>query len=128
MAGGSIIVGPKGDTLAEPVVGEETILDAVETITERARFDPAGHYMRPDLFKLSVDFSRHAPLHGAPGKRVLRDRQEDEQSSRAPFGPISMLFGLTISRIVNVRCWLRSEVPAFWIDVRSSPSSRHLAC
>jgi hypothetical protein len=106
MAGGSIIVGPKGDTLAERVVGEETILDAAETITERARFDPAGHYMRPDLFKLSVDFSRHAPLHGAPGKRVLRDRQEDEQSSRAPFGPISMLFGPTISRIVNVRCWL----------------------
>jgi nitrilase len=72
-AGGSIIVGPKGDTLAGPVVGEETILyadiDPAETLTERARFDPAGHYMRPDLFKLSVAFSRHAPMHHAPAEQ-----------------------------------------------------------
>lgn len=69
-SGGSMIVGPNGETLSGPVVGEETILyadiDPAETLMERCTHDPAGHAMRRDLFSLSVDFSRHAALHGAP--------------------------------------------------------------
>ena len=57
--GNSTIVGPTGDILAGPLVGEEGIvmaeidLDAVRLAREE--FDPVGHYARPDVFRLDVD-------------------------------------------------------------------------
>jgi nitrilase len=59
--GGSMIVGPLGDVLAEPLIGTEGLLTAaVDTaLLARARydFDVTGHYARPDVFTLSVDES-----------------------------------------------------------------------
>ena len=56
--GGSAILGPDGAYLAGPLYDEEGILyaelDPQRLYEERQRFDPAGHYHRPDVFKLSV--------------------------------------------------------------------------
>jgi nitrilase len=56
--GGSAIVGPDGDYLAGPLWDEEGVLYAElepqRLYEERQRFDPAGHYHRPDVFRLRV--------------------------------------------------------------------------
>jgi nitrilase len=56
--GGSAIVGPDGEYLAGPLWDEEGILyaelDPQRLYEERQRFDPAGHYHRPDVFRLRV--------------------------------------------------------------------------
>jgi nitrilase len=57
-SGGSAILAPDGSYLAEPLYGEEGILyadlDPAALLAERQRFDPVGHYSRPDVFELSV--------------------------------------------------------------------------
>jgi nitrilase len=56
--GGSAILGPDGSYLAGPLWDEEGILYAElnpqRLYEERQRFDPAGHYHRPDVFRLKV--------------------------------------------------------------------------
>jgi nitrilase len=56
--GGSAILGPDGSYLAGPLYGEEEILyaelDPDLLLQARQRFDPAGHYHRPDVLKLTV--------------------------------------------------------------------------
>ena len=56
--GGSAIVGPDGSYLAGPLYDEEGILyaelDPDLLLQSRQRFDPAGHYHRPDVLTLTV--------------------------------------------------------------------------
>jgi nitrilase len=56
--GGSAIIGPDGEYLAGPLWDEEGILvadlDPASLYAERQRFDPAGHYSRPDVLHLQV--------------------------------------------------------------------------
>jgi nitrilase len=56
--GGSAIVAPDGTYLAGPLWDEEGILyaelDPAQLYAERQRFDPAGHYHRPDVFTFEV--------------------------------------------------------------------------
>ena len=56
--GGSAIFGPDGSYLAGPLWDEEGILyaelDPAQLYAERQRFDPAGHYHRPDVFDFGV--------------------------------------------------------------------------
>jgi nitrilase len=56
--GGSAILAPDGSYLAGPLYGEEGILyaelDPSRLHEERQRFDPAGHYHRPDVLRLEV--------------------------------------------------------------------------
>jgi nitrilase len=56
--GGSAILAPDGSYLAEPLYDAEGILyaelDPARLHEERQRFDPAGHYHRPDVLKLEV--------------------------------------------------------------------------
>lgn len=59
IAGGSLIVGPLGEVLAGPMVGERGLLcaeiDTDDLVKARYDFDVVGHYARPDVFELSVD-------------------------------------------------------------------------
>jgi nitrilase len=56
--GGSAILAPGGEYLAGPLYDEEGILyaelDPAVLRAERQRFDPAGHYHRPDVLRLKV--------------------------------------------------------------------------
>ena len=56
--GGSAILGPDGAYLAGPLYDAEGILyaelDPARLYEERQRFDPAGHYHRPDVLGLTV--------------------------------------------------------------------------
>lgn len=57
--GGSVIVGPLGEVLAGPLLGERGLLvaeiDTDDLVRARYDFDVAGHYARPDVFELVVD-------------------------------------------------------------------------
>lgn len=57
--GGSVIVGPLGEVLAGPLLGERGLLvaeiDTDQLVRARYDFDVTGHYARPDVFELVVD-------------------------------------------------------------------------
>ncbi|WP_280155390.1 carbon-nitrogen hydrolase family protein [Piscinibacter sp. XHJ-5] len=68
--GNSVIVGPDGKILAGPLREQEAILTAEVDLDQvraaRRQFDAAGHYHRPDIFRLSVDTAARpaiAPWH-----------------------------------------------------------------
>src|ERR1700741_3010012 len=56
--GGSAILAPDGSYLAGALYDEEAILyaelDPARLLAERQRFDPVGHYSRPDVLQLTV--------------------------------------------------------------------------
>jgi nitrilase len=62
--GGSAVLSPDGSYLAGPLYDEEAILyaelDPVTLLAERQRFDPVGHYHRPDVLRLGVSPSARA--------------------------------------------------------------------
>lgn len=62
----SLIVGPRGETIAGPLVGTEGILyadvDLAEEIALKQAHDIVGTYQRLDIFELKVDNTRHQPI------------------------------------------------------------------
>lgn len=66
VSGGSMIVAPGGQVLAGPVADDETILyaeaDMHQLRTAHERLDPAGHYLRNDVFTLQIDARRREAL------------------------------------------------------------------
>jgi nitrilase len=70
--GNTVIIGPNGSIVAGPVrEKEETLiadLDLGAVLAGRRHMDPAGHYNRPDIFRLHVDTSpRPAVVETSPG-------------------------------------------------------------
>ncbi|MDG1708527.1 MAG: carbon-nitrogen hydrolase family protein [Emcibacteraceae bacterium] len=57
--GGSVIIGPLGDILAGPLLGEEGLISAEVNMDDIAKsrydLDVVGHYARPDIFELRVN-------------------------------------------------------------------------
>jgi nitrilase len=68
--GGSCLAGPDGAWVIEPVVDREDLLvadiDHRRVREERQNFDPAGHYARPDVTRLTVDRKRQSTLTVVP--------------------------------------------------------------
>ena len=64
--GGSCLAGPDGQWVLEPCVVEEKLLTAVidhgRVREERQNFDPAGHYARPDVTRLTLNRERQSTL------------------------------------------------------------------
>ena len=73
--GGSAILGPDGSYLAGPLYDEEGILyaelDPSTLLAERQRFDPVGHYNRPELLQLRVRGDDATPSR-RPSERSAR--------------------------------------------------------
>ncbi|KIH82620.1 carbon-nitrogen hydrolase family protein [Pseudomonas batumici] len=69
--GGSLIVGPMGEVLAGPFVGQAGLLtaqiDTDQLVRARYDFDVTGHYARPDVFELQVD------ERAKPGVRFIQE-------------------------------------------------------
>ena len=66
MRGGSAIINPFGKVLAGPAFEGETILSATLDLNDigRGKFDldVAGHYIRPDVFRLVVNEAPMRPV------------------------------------------------------------------
>ena len=66
MTGGSAIIAPGGEYLAEPVFDEETLvmaeMDFSKVSLAKWWFDGAGHYSRPDIFQVRWDRSVKQPV------------------------------------------------------------------
>lgn len=63
----SMILGPNGRHLVEPLIGEEGILvaelDLTESIVQKQAQDIVGTYQRLDIFRLEVDTRRPEPIY-----------------------------------------------------------------
>jgi hypothetical protein len=81
--GGSCIIDPRGEIIAGPAKGEETILVAEGSLdlvrSVKAVVDIGGHYSRPDVFSLRIN-------HGAAGidESVAEVRSHSGVQSDAP--------------------------------------------
>lgn len=70
----SMIVGPQGETIGEPLSTEEGLVVAEINLSQgifwKELHDISGGYNRFDVFQLSVNFSSMHPLHETQGKTV----------------------------------------------------------
>ena len=70
--GGSAIVDPLGDYVAEPLYGQEGLLvatlDLSKVVQSRFDFDVVGHYSRPDVFQLIVNDAKQEIVRKASDK------------------------------------------------------------
>src|SRR5205823_1547998 len=68
--GDSVVVGPDGRLVAGPLHDEHGILyadcDPASASAARRTLDVAGHYGRPDIFRLEVSTQPYAPVARTP--------------------------------------------------------------
>ena len=86
----SIIVGPNGELLADPVVGGEGMvvaeIDIASSIEHKMAHDIVGYYNRFDIFQLEVDPTPNRPVWIKKPRRV--DEQPAGESTQFPQGVI----------------------------------------
>ncbi len=72
MRGGSCIIGPLGQVLAEPLYDGECIryaeIDPADIPRGKYDFDVTGHYARPDVFRLHVNTRTANPVVSSAGE------------------------------------------------------------
>ena len=64
--GDSVVIAPGGKMVEGPLHRQQAILyaelDTASAAAARRTFDVAGHYARPDVFHLQVDWQRQSPV------------------------------------------------------------------
>ena len=68
--GDSCIIDPRGEVIAGPAEGETILVadgSSEDVLAAKTASDPAGHYSRPDIFRLEVDRSPRNALVDRPG-------------------------------------------------------------
>jgi len=87
--GNTVIVGPDGEVLAGPLVGEAGILyadlDASRTRAARHQFDPVGHYSRSDVLSLTVNTTSNVAVSFRESPHLSRAYPGSPESP--PAGP-----------------------------------------
>lgn len=88
--GGSAIIAPDGSYVAGPVYAEETIvygeIDLCQVAIGKWQVDVAGHYSRPDVVRLLIDESTHAPLVRASLPMAPLDADSGPSTTEKPAG------------------------------------------
>jgi nitrilase len=73
----SIIVGPSGESLGDPLVGSEGMvvaeIDIAQSIEHKMAHDIVGYYNRFDIFRLEIDPTPNRPVW------IKKPRQRDEE-------------------------------------------------
>jgi nitrilase len=68
--GGSMIVSPAGQIIADPLYGREGLvtaeIDLEDIVRGKFDLDVTGHYARPDVFRLIVDVEQKRPVSLEP--------------------------------------------------------------
>jgi nitrilase len=84
----SMIIGPTGDQLADPVVGVEGIvvadIDIAESIELKQAHDIVGRYNRFDVFQLRVNQTRIKPVRLYSTASAFEDRPPSPSDFEAP--------------------------------------------
>ena len=88
--GNSVIIGPAGDVLAGPLIGEVGVLyadlDARTGRSLRHQFDPVGHYGRSDVLSLNVNRAVNVAVTFGPGRSGLDLATGEESPLMQPPG------------------------------------------
>src|SRR5262249_24433745 len=141
--GGSLIAGPLGALLAEPVYGREAVLtadlDLADLTRARYDFDATGHYARPDVFSLQVDTGPRAAVvpigqsQAEDADVTARDVAAEYADSRTGLpcpaivlarGEDLVLQAATRRRRESMSAWAAATAWAFWSGPRFTPSAR----
>ncbi len=81
----SLILGPTGEMIAEPVIGKEGMviadIDVAQCIEQKQAHDIVGYYNRFDIFHLEVDFTPNLPIWPKGLCEEAPPKDEDESSS-----------------------------------------------
>jgi len=84
----SLILGPTGEMIAEPVIGKEGMviadIDIAQCIEQKQAHDIVGYYNRFDIFRLEVDFTPNLPIWSKGLHEEVPPEEEEESNSEKP--------------------------------------------